>query len=350
MARLTPPLLNRAFIAALGSAVTSVVDPDSRILELELAPPLKERVRAYVYNATNPPGGRPGREHKVQLIVPGQVRGAAGNFDRSGGYDVLLAGKVTDEDAFVLWDATLYRNFGYSANVQVNSDEVNAALAGHRIVAWHKDTRNGPEEVLIAPSDLLRDAVLRRLGVRTSAPGLAPRSPLGIRPLPSTAGTPSVRATSSGTSGGTTYVRASLPERESEPASRVFEFDPDALDRGTRAHMTLQDRLADTFLEVGVEPLSPAAGDPEFDLACRDGDMVYVIEVKSLTPTNEEKQLRLGLGQVLSYAYRIKRAWGVGSVQPVLAVEHAPQEEYWPGLCDEYGVVLTWPDDFPGLF
>ena len=61
-----------------------------------------------------------------------------------------------------------------------------------------------------------------------------------------------------------------------------------------------------------------------------------------MTEENEERQLRLGLGQVLSYAHLLD--WDeVKTVQPVLAVERRPAAEYWEALCKRHGVILTWP-------
>ncbi len=79
------------------------------------------------------------------------------------------------------------------------------------------------------------------------------------------------------------------------------------------------------------------------------GDSAFVVEVKSLTKENEERQLRLGLGQVLSYAFLLN--WpGVNHVQAILAVERPPSDEYWYGLCKVHEVILTWPDTFGELF
>lgn len=75
----------------------------------------------------------------------------------------------------------------------------------------------------------------------------------------------------------------------------------------------------------------------------------FVAEVKSLTKDNEVRQLRLGLGQVLSYKHLLN--WpGVKTVKPVLAVERRPTEKYWEALCNEHGVILTWPEEFGVLF
>ena len=69
--------------------------------------------------------------------------------------------------------------------------------------------------------------------------------------------------------------------------------------------------------------------------------------MKSLTPTNEERQLRLGLGQVLSYAHLVD--WGFEDNRPVLAIEREPSSKYWPDLCQSHGVALSWPEVFDEL-
>jgi hypothetical protein len=56
-------------------------------------------------------------------------------------------------------------------------------------------------------------------------------------------------------------------------------------------------------------PRSPAATDPNFDIAWEHNGAFYVAEVKSTTPENEEKQLRLVLGQVLRLSFAKTRSW-----------------------------------------
>ena len=92
------------------------------------------------------------------------------------------------------------------------------------------------------------------------------------------------------------------PGGSATPRSRVFRFDPDAIDRGTNAHKKVQNQLADAVQARGWEPRSPSDSDPLFDIGWIAADAAWIAEVKSLTPANEERQLRLGLGQVLSYA------------------------------------------------
>jgi hypothetical protein len=65
-----------------------------------------------------------------------------------------------------------------------------------------------------------------------------------------------------------------------------------------------------------------------------------VAEVKSLTDANEEKQLRLRLGQVLRYR-NLMRSGGV--VRAVLALERKPTDDSWLGLFEMLDVIAVWP-------
>ncbi|MDT0201105.1 hypothetical protein [Nocardioides sp. AE5] len=148
--------------------------------------------------------------------------------------------------------------------------------------------------------------------------------------------------------GGAPYRRQ---ERQPAPhdEAKVFLRNPDLIDRGTVAHMDMQDLLGDIVESRGLAPLQPLGGDPQFDLAWRDGSSVVVCEIKSLTVDNEVSQLRLGLGQVLSYVYKLD--WlRVDKVRAVLVVEREPVDPDWVGICADNGVTLTWAPDFPGLF
>jgi hypothetical protein len=149
------------------------------------------------------------------------------------------------------------------------------------------------------------------------------------------------------------------PPRGGEvPKSLVFETDPDKVDRGTTAHKDTQDALAEALRDADLKPRSPKPGDPAFDIAWRDDDAegtAFVCEVKSLTDQNEIGQIRLAIGQVLDYVHTLdslRKArslppqWkGVHAVRAVVAVERRPAEDVrWTGLCEEHGIILTWPE------
>ena len=137
----------------------------------------------------------------------------------------------------------------------------------------------------------------------------------------------------------------------SDPTVRpadVFAVDPELIERALAAHARIQDALADHVRHWGIDPLSPRpAIDPEYDLAWEAHDTFTVVEVKSLTESNEEKQLRLGLGQLLRYRHLLAREHR--TVEAVLAVERSPSDPEWVELCRSLAVCLTWPDDWPGL-
>jgi hypothetical protein len=61
---------------------------------------------------------------------------------------------------------------------------------------------------------------------------------------------------------------------------------------------------------------------------------------------NEERQLRLGLGQVLRY--RQVLSTGGNPTKAVLAIERAPRDKTRVSLCRELDVMLCWPPAFDG--
>jgi hypothetical protein len=135
--------------------------------------------------------------------------------------------------------------------------------------------------------------------------------------------------------------------RERDP----FAVDPEKVDRGNRGHAMTQNNLA-RFLGMhgieawspGSESRSPGSDKRDFDIAWERDGTVFVGEVKSITASNEEKQLRLGLGQVLRY----RQALAVGGrrVIAVLVPERQPNDTSWLKLCQDLRVVLVWPGAF----
>ncbi len=165
-----------------------------------------------------------------------------------------------------------------------------------------------------------RDAETVHSGVADSAPGT--KSPIGQPYVP---------------------VGTLPPSKRSDP----FERDPDKIDRGNQAHADTQDELASFLQAHGIEPLRTDPTVPDFDLAWEHGDTLFVAEVKSTTDENQEKQLRLGLGQVPRYRHLLQtiRPRVVG----VLVAERAPQDETWLEACSQVGVKLVWRGAFDSL-
>jgi hypothetical protein len=136
---------------------------------------------------------------------------------------------------------------------------------------------------------------------------------------------------------------------EVDPApAAAASVDPDAAGRGLRAHRRLENELAARARARGLEPLDPPVEGPEYDVAWVEDDVLTVCEVKSLTTANLAGQIRLGLGQLLDYAFTLRRRGY--RVRPVLAVEREPASSHWSGLCSEQGVTLVWPEILTDLW
>jgi hypothetical protein len=148
---------------------------------------------------------------------------------------------------------------------------------------------------------------------------------------------------------GTSSSELGLPYRVADEAIITanpdpFGRDPALVERALQGHARTQNELARYVEEHGYMPRSPAPFEPDFDLAWEADGIRFVAEVKSITDRNEEKQLRLGLGQVLRYA-QILSAAGTPT-NAVLAVERQPRDASWPELCEVVGVQLVWRGGF----
>jgi hypothetical protein len=137
-------------------------------------------------------------------------------------------------------------------------------------------------------------------------------------------------------------------ESVSVPQPDPFKVDPDVLDRGILGHRRTQNALAEYLAESDLIPLSHRPNvDPAFDVAWRDQGVLYVAEVKSITDANEEKQLRLALGQVLRYSHQLRT--GGDHVVPVIVAEREPSDKTWTSLCEALGVRIAWTGAFDRL-
>lgn len=141
---------------------------------------------------------------------------------------------------------------------------------------------------------------------------------------------------------GRTYREASenIPDIDRK---KVVRKDPDSGGRGLAAHNRTQNLIANSVRSVGMLPLSPKEGEPEFDIAWKTEKALFVCEVKSLLPENEERQLRLAVGQVIRYRQKLS-SMGHEPVVAVLATERQPEDSSWNELCDNEGILLIWPE------
>lgn len=171
MGRLSTKQLNTLFVDNIGDKVVKVYDINSKPLLIDIQMDKIIKMRVYLFNCTNPPGGRTLDEYKCQLILPDQKRGMRSNFDYSDERFVILGGYTRPEGeeekgVFILWDPMCHVDFAYSANVQVKSGTIISTLWEHVIVA---DKKNG-ERIVAAREDYLYEAINKR--ARTISPAL----------------------------------------------------------------------------------------------------------------------------------------------------------------------------------
>ena len=140
---------------------------------------------------------------------------------------------------------------------------------------------------------------------------------------------------------GTKYRKAD--ENTASSKRKPFDVDPDVVDRGTNAHARIQNSIAETLVENGIKPESPGNQSINFDVAWRFGSKHYLAEVKSTTVDNFEKQLRLGLGQILRYSSLILEE-NEAEIAPILVVEKI-LDESWYATCSNVGVTLVAEKD-----
>ncbi len=156
--------LHANFIADLENRVVSTSSITQKPLDVIASPPMRS-LRVYLYNLTKPPGGRSEDEYKIQIIIPGQVRGEKGNFDFSKeDHVVLLIGYEQNFGVWALWDAYLYKDISYSRNVQIKSHAlIKAASSGFG--EQQRETKNGLETVLTCSRKNLAEAVQKRISM-----------------------------------------------------------------------------------------------------------------------------------------------------------------------------------------
>lgn len=158
--RLSKRALNMLFLRGLGERVHWHSGEDSNPLLVDLSGSTPFKLRVYLFNCTNPPGGRALDEYKFQVILPGQQRGERASLDYSGGRMPIIAAYVNEgkNGVFVLWDADKHDDFAYSANMQVKAEVIIKALCSKTA----QSTRNNGEIIVAARTDYIFEAIKAR--------------------------------------------------------------------------------------------------------------------------------------------------------------------------------------------
>lgn len=155
--RLNKQALNKVFLDGLGDRVKWHSGEESNPLLIDLSTPMPLKLRVYLFNCTNPPGGRALDEYKFQVILPGQQRGERASLDYSGGRMPVLAAYVSGwrNGVFVLWDAYKHDDFAYSANMQVKAEVIIKALCSKTT----QFKRNNREIIIAAQTHNIFEAI-----------------------------------------------------------------------------------------------------------------------------------------------------------------------------------------------
>lgn len=151
--------LNRLFLDGLGDSAMFIDNISSKplLVDVDLGA-FSAKLRVYLFNCTNPPGGRKSDEYKSQIILPGQRRGERGSFIKDDSRIVLLGAvaslsKIDDTVVFVFWDAMYHENCSYSANIQVKSEVLIGAFANDVSIGLKG---NGEKIVACRPQHLIK--------------------------------------------------------------------------------------------------------------------------------------------------------------------------------------------------
>lgn len=108
---------------------------------------------------------------------------------------------------------------------------------------------------------------------------------------------------------GPVWVDVSIRRPASFEARLPFEVDPDELDRKRREHHEVVRALVEMASARGLAVCRPNAVpiDVGWFMGSRVGEGDYkIVEVKTVTPSNADKQLRLAIAQVLHYESAIE--------------------------------------------
>lgn len=149
--RISTDRLHALFLNDLGDEYILLSEIDKKPL---LFSPRKNKelvYKAYIYNCTNPPGGRQLDEFKIQLKIPGQREGDRGVLDESDGTIILLVGfanyDTEDTGVWIFWETKRHMSFAFNANLQVKMGMIIESITKKY---YHIKKRGNGETIVIS--------------------------------------------------------------------------------------------------------------------------------------------------------------------------------------------------------
>ncbi|MCX5042438.1 hypothetical protein OG921_04510 [Aldersonia sp. NBC_00410] len=138
------------------------------------------------------------------------------------------------------------------------------------------------------------------------------------------------------------------PLKIRKPTTRegnALTVDLSKLDAATEAHEKTLRALERHLHGHDIRVHAPLNTAPRFDVGWANGSRVFVGEVKSLSATDQDQQIRLGIGQLLDYQQQLLPQ----KVTPVLILERKPRDQRWRDLCHRLRIVVTYAPKFPDV-
>ena len=150
----------------MGKCVKEFSDTGAKPLYLTCGSPINCKLKVYLFNCTNPPGGRRPNEFKSQLIIENQKKSERGYLTEASGEFVLLIGYAVpfgdlDDGVYIIWETEKHREFSFSANLQVKLEPI-LETTEKRVVLY---TKSSKEIVVLAKRKNIVEAVQKRLDV-----------------------------------------------------------------------------------------------------------------------------------------------------------------------------------------
>ena len=161
--RLSGSQLNKLFVDDLGEAYCLKSNMAKKPLLISPVTNSDVTYKVYIFNCTNPPGGRTLDEYKIQLILPDQGRGNRGRLDESDGTIILIVGfaiyDTSENGVWIIWETDKHREFAYSANLQVKMGSLIDTITNN--VFYTKKPGNG-EQIVVSDREHLTQAIALR--------------------------------------------------------------------------------------------------------------------------------------------------------------------------------------------
>lgn len=153
-------ILQERFLKDLGNSVANHTETNLWPLIVSINDPIPMTYALYIYDTSHPTGGRPLKEFKINLYVPGQKRYEYSEFDFSEGLPLMVS-YVEDYDVYIIYDHTKHKRFKWCNNVQSHLELILDACLNNMAFETKK---NGEVQIAVTSKYLLK-GIIKRLSI-----------------------------------------------------------------------------------------------------------------------------------------------------------------------------------------